>query len=123
MRSSGAILLIAGLGACARTMGPGCFHSRFGGPPSPERILETMDEKVARLDLNESQQAVYGRMREAFREDLVRFDEGRKGFREEVRAEMTGKDPDVKAVAARVKEGMDRLHLLMAAHLDRMVEL
>jgi hypothetical protein len=36
---------------------------------------------------------------------------------------MTGKDPDVKAVAARVKEGMDRLHLLMAAHLDRMVEL
>ena len=118
----GAILLVAGLGACCRTMGPGCFHSRFGGPPSPERILKTMDQKVARLDLSEAQQAVYDRMRGEFRGDLVRFDEGRKDFREEVRAEMAGKDPNARAVAARVKEGMDRLHVLMAAHVDRMVE-
>ncbi len=113
----------AGFVACHRGVGPCSFHSRFHGHPSPEKILKVMDRKMADLQLNASQQAVYDRMRGELKAGLDRFAEGRADFREQVRREMAGPDPDARAVATRMKAGMDRLHALMTGHLDRMVEL
>jgi len=109
--------------ACHRGVGPCSFHSRFHGHPTPEKVLEAMDRKVEDLRLTVSQQAVYDRMREELKADLDRFAEGRAEFREEIRREMAERNPDPKAVATRMKAGMDRLHALMADHLDRMVGL
>ena len=51
---------------------------------------------MADLHLNASQQAVYDRMRGELKADLDRFAEGRADFREEVRREMAGPDPDAR---------------------------
>jgi len=117
------VVLIAGLGACHRCMGPDGFHSRFGKHHGPERILKEMDRRVADLELRDSQQAVYDRIRSGIAKDLRRFGEERKAFRKSLAREIERQDPDANAIAARVRKGMDRFRDLMTTHLDRMVEL
>lgn len=110
-------------GGCRKHVGPDGLSARFSEQKAADRILRRMDGRIADLGLNDSQQAFYEGIMSDVRKDLLQFTEERNAFKEKIRSEIAGQDPDMRAVAGSIREHMDGFHVLLLRHLDHMIEL
>ena len=101
---------------------PKGFHSRFHGRDFSKHVLESLDAKVERLNLSESQQVEYEEIREKIEADMAAMKEGRKKFFTELKREMDDENPDIERISGLVKEKLQQMPARVEAHLDQFVE-
>ena len=100
-----------------RGLGP-----RFQGKDFSRQVLTRLDDHVKTLNLNEAQKRKYGELRAQIEADMAAMKERRKVFLESVRKEIDRENPDLDAVASRIKERLDEVPRRIGAHLDAFLE-
>jgi len=99
---------------------PGPGHGRKG--PDPKRILKHMDKKVNDLELNDSQQVEYLKIRKAIEADMDILHKERRETGAIIKAELDRKNPDMKKIAGIFKQGREKHESYMDKYMDMFLD-
>ena len=97
-------------------------HPRFFGKDFSEFILARIDSRVEDLDLSEDQMAEYRGVRQKAKDKFVFAMEKRKEFFRELRDEVNEDNPDMNALAGRIKLHLGKMEDFMSNNLDLLME-
>jgi hypothetical protein len=93
-------------------------HPRFFGKDFSEFILTRVDSRVEDLDLSETQMEEYKGIRHRAKDTFVAAMEKRKEFFRELRDEVNEDNPDMNALAGRIKLHLGKIEDFMSGNLD-----
>ncbi len=84
----------------------GCRHHRghFCGDKLPDKVLKRMDKKVAKLDLNDAQQAKYQKIRGEVKKDLLDMQQRHREAGKVINSELAKETPDMEAIVKVAKD-------------------
>ncbi len=120
------VMLLAGFGfvaACGPCRGfGGGFHPGLHQKRFLDFVLWRLDKGVEELNLSEVQKGKYGELKAEFEARLRERMDERKKWTEELQAEMSKENPDVKALSESVKQRIERFSGFMGGNLDLLVE-
>lgn len=102
---------------CGEDSHPGFFGKDFSG-----FILARIDSRVEDLDLSETQMEEYRGIRQRVKDKFVFAMEKRRGFFRELHDEINADNPDMNALAGRIKLHLGKMQDFMAGNLDLFVE-
>ena len=97
-------------------------HPRFFGKDFSEFILARIDSRVEDLDLSETQIEEYGEIRQKVKGKFVFAMEKRREFFRELRDEINEDNPDMDALAGRIKLHLGKMEDFMSGNLDLLME-
>ena len=97
-------------------------HPRFFGKDFSEFILARIDSRVEDLDLSEAQIEEYGGIRQRVKGKFVFAMEKRREFFRELRDEINEDNPDMDALAGRIKLHFGKMEDFMSGNLDLFVD-
>ena len=97
-------------------------HPRFFGKDFSEFILARIDSRVEDLDLSEDQMEEYGEIRQRVKGKFVFAMEKRREFFRELRDEVNEDNPDMNALAGRIKLHLGKMEDFMSGNLDLLME-
>ena len=97
-------------------------HPRFFGKDFSEFILARIDSRVEDLDLSETQMEEYGEIRQRVKGKFVFAMEKRREFFRELRDEVNEDNPDMNALADRIKLHLGKMEDFMSGNLDLLME-
>ena len=97
-------------------------HPRFFGKDFSEFILARVDSRVEDLDLSETQIEEYGEIRQKVKGKFVFAMEKRREFFRELRDEINEDNPNMDALAGRIKLHLGKMEDFMSGNLDLLME-
>ncbi|MEA3305725.1 MAG: hypothetical protein U9R52_02810 [Candidatus Omnitrophota bacterium] len=97
-------------------------HPRFSGKDFSEFILARIDSRVEDLDLSETQREEYRGIRQRVKGKFVFAMEKRREFFKELRDEINADNPDMNALAGRIKLHLGKMEDFMSGNLDLLME-
>ncbi len=97
-------------------------HPRFFGKDFSEFILARIDSRVEDLDLSETQMEEYRGIRQKVKDKIVFAMEKRREFFRELRDEVNEDNPDINALAGRIKLHLGKMEDFMSNNLDLLME-
>jgi len=97
-------------------------HSRFFGKDFSEFILARIDSRVEDLGLSETQMEEYRGIRQRVKDKFVFAMEKRREFFRELRDEVNEDNPDMNALAGRIKLHLGKTEDFMSGNLDLFVD-
>ena len=120
------ITIVVGYGlfsSCGkRNFCDGRFPPGFQGKGFPEHVLGRLDKKVGKLDLSETQQETYQKIRSKTESDFAKMQENRKAFFRELENEFNREDPDINAVVSLLKDKSRDIPAFIGEKLDRFLD-
>ena len=111
-------IFIAGIAftGCHR---PGMFcGGGCGSEDFPKNVLEKIDSRVEKLNLNETQQAQYEGIRDRVKAQLMEVCNTKKAFFEKVKAEMDRTNPDLAMVSDMLKSHAENIPIRAGMFID-----
>lgn len=115
-------LLLAGAIGIAAIGLTACGHMPWHHGHHGAFVLRHLDRQMDKLDLNETQKASYQTLRREIEGDMKRMASERKETAGKIKAELSAANPDMKKVAALVKDGMKKHPESFERHVDRLTE-
>ncbi len=112
--------LVAARGPCRGFEGgfnPGLHQKEF-----LNFVLWRLDKGVEELNLSEAQRGKYGELKAEIRTRLKERMDERKRWREELQAEMSKENPDVRVLSESVKQRIERFSGFMEGNLNLFVD-
>jgi len=97
-------------------------HPRFFGMDFSEFILARIDSRVEDLNLSETQMEEYGEIRQGVKGRFALAMEKRREFFRELRDEINVDNPDMDALAGRIKLHLGKMEDFMSGNLDLFVD-
>ena len=97
-------------------------HPRFFGKDFSQFILARIDSRVEDLDLSETQIEEYGGIRQKVKDKFVFAMEKRREFFRELHDEVNEDNPDMNALAGRIKLHLGKMEDFMSGNLDLLME-
>jgi hypothetical protein len=97
-------------------------HPRFFGKDFSEFILARIDSRVEDLDLSEDQMEEYRGIRQRVKDKFVFAMEKRKEFSRELHDEINKDNPNMNALASRIKLHLGKMEDFMSGNLDLLME-
>jgi len=97
-------------------------HPRFFGKDFSEFILARIDSRVEDLDLTATQMEEYGEIRQGVKGKFVFAMGKRREFFRELRDEINEDNPDINALAGRIKLHLGKMEDFMSGNLDLLME-
>ena len=97
-------------------------HPRFFGKDFSEFILARIDSRVEDLNLSETQMEEYGEIQQGVKGRFALAMEKRREFFRELRDEINVDNPDMDALAGRIKLHLGKMEDFMSDNLDLFVE-
>jgi len=88
----------------------GCSRHRghFCSDKLPDKVLKRMDRKVAKLDLNDAQQAKYNVIRKEVKADLTAMQQRHRAAGKIIGAELEKENPDMESIIKTAKEAHNK---------------
>ncbi|MBU2643066.1 Spy/CpxP family protein refolding chaperone [bacterium] len=95
----------------------GC-HRRFGHGDFPEKALEHIDDRVADLNLTETQQTRYQELRVRLAADLEKLKVDHKSFRDQFKARVNNDNAEVTEITGLIREKSQTIPTTVSRYLD-----
>ncbi|MGD8984108.1 MAG: Spy/CpxP family protein refolding chaperone [Desulfobacteraceae bacterium] len=94
------------------------FHSKFHSEDVADFILWKMDKHVKELDLNDTQNQEYDRIKEQVKVSIAEAIERRREFHRTAHEEINKENPDLNNVANLAKERLQKMPDIIGKNLD-----